>query len=141
MSSLWNKNNVDWENIQKYRTSYIIRELYQACYELYSEAWNMTIIKGGNLIASPENYTFTSRDEYALREVYLMLLRMFSENPGYITLGIGNNRSTGYVATGCFVDDFYTPTGLPKMEYNDLFRQVVYTEFLGGLEYMTLSKF
>lgn len=141
MSSLWDKNGVDWENIRKYRTSYIIRELYQACYELYSEAWNMTRLSNSIVRPIPENNTFIERDEFALRDVYSMLLRMFSESPDYSTIGTGNSRQSGYVATGCFVDDLYTPSGLPSMEYNELFADVMYTEFIGGLEYMTLSKF
>ena len=135
VASLWNKNNVDWENIQKYRTSYIIRELYQACYELYSEAWNMTRFNTIPIISTPENYIFTNRDENALYEVYSMLLRKFADSPSYQT----SRGEGGYVATGCFIDDNYIPSGSPNFKY--LNGSVVgYLNFLGGVEHLTITK-
>jgi len=146
VSSLWNKNGVDWTQPQKYRTSYLIRELYQATYERYYEAYASTSIVGIFPPATPENKTYKERDEEAVFDICQMLNVMFSEDPQYTTIAIGNNRRSGYIATGCFIDDMYdfnfypSGLGLGEVGRDDIPNGYRYDSFLGGLEFLTLTK-
>ena len=146
VSSLWNKNGVDWTQPNKYRTSYLIRELYQATYERYYEAYASTSIRGLSLPVTPENNIYKERDEEAVYNICQMLNTMFSDNPEYTTIGSHNNRRSGYIATGCFIEDSYSfdfyPSGVGMGEVgrHSTPNGYIYDNFLGGLEFLTLNK-
>lgn len=146
VSSLWDKNGVDWTNPQKYRTSYLIRELYQATYERYYEAYASTSIRGLSLPLTPEDNIYRERDEEAVYNICQMLNTMFSDSPEYTTTGIFNNRRSGYIATGCFIEDSYSfdfyPSGAGNGQVgrDDTPNGYIYDNFLGGLEFLTLNK-
>ena len=147
VSSLWNKNGVDWTQPSKYRTSYLIRELYQAVYERYYEAYTSTRIRNSLDISTPENKYYDERDEYAVYQICHLLNTMFADDPQYSTFGLFNNRSSGYMATGCFIDDAYSfdfyPSGEGRGEVgrNDVPTAFDYNNFMGGVEFLTLTKF
>lgn len=139
LSSLWNKNDVDWDNPQKYRTSYIIRELYQATYELYYIAYMYTLIRNSFPIPTPEDYNYKNRDEEAVYDICSMLNRLFADDPQYTYT---RNSSAGYMATGCFIEDDYIPSGYPESTDNaSSWRNVYfYKDKFGGMEVTTLTK-
>ena len=146
VSSLWDKNGVDWTNPQKYRTSYLIRELYQATYERYYEAFASTTIIGTSTPIIPESKYYDERDEYAVYNICQMINTMFSDNPQYTTNGTGNSRRSGYIATGCFIDDAYEFDFYPSGDGTggtgrfDTANGYIYNSYMGGLEYLTLTK-
>ena len=122
MPSAWTTSGIDWGNLRKSRTEYIIYHLHKATYERYYNyylstraRWQISSIISG-APSPPSLKNFRVRTEVAIREIRSILNRIYSMDDSYL-FSDNNGLTSYYLATRCMFKKDYTTTIKPSFNY------------------------
>lgn len=136
MPSKWETSGIDWDNITKHRTSYVLYELAQATAETYNRAYRETILSQQSNFFFPPLYTsinYNKRQEELLVFIIDRLKQMFAVDESYFFNGSQPN------GTKCFVSNNINPS-IQASYYDATTTYAYYNDYLMGIPTLDYSE-